>query len=136
MASSQRKILIIEDALEIRTLLKRLLERKGFSVECAGNGIQALNVLADCQALPGLILLDIMMPVMDGFEFRIAQKADRRLAQVPVVVMTADGNIESNKSRLGVAELLNKPLDAKILLNAVETWYSDGIDIANNENSR
>jgi CheY-like chemotaxis protein len=118
MPSSSR-ILIIEDAIEIQVLLKRLLEVEGYTVETASNGQEGLQRLATDQPLPDLILLDLMMPVMDGMMFREKQMSDPRIAKVPVIIMTADGNIDQKKNRVGQIECLKKPLDVDDLLSAI-----------------
>jgi CheY-like chemotaxis protein len=113
-------IFIVEDASDIQMLLRRFLEKRGYCVTCASHGKEALQKLGESAEPPDVILLDLMMPVMDGFEFRKAQISDPKLAQVPVVVMTADGNIESDNQRLQVAELVRKPFDAGSLLKIID----------------
>ena len=82
-------ILIIEDDAGIRDMLTMLLEDDDYSVTSATNGQQALNHLHQRERLPQLILLDLAMPIMDGWQFRAAQHADPRLAAIPVVVLSA-----------------------------------------------
>jgi CheY-like chemotaxis protein len=113
---SEKRILIIEDASDIRYLLKGLFEGEGFSVDQAGNGQEALDLLQNMSALPQLILLDLGMPVMDGYEFRAKQEMDPRLSAIPVVVMTADGDVNAKKNRLRAKEFLKKPVDIHRLL--------------------
>lgn len=117
MGSSEKRILIVEDATDIRFLLKSLFEAEGFIVDQAGNGQEALEVLHSTDNLPALILLDLMMPVMDGYEFRIKQEAEARLADIPVVVMTADGDISARRSSIRAREYLKKPVDINRLLS-------------------
>ncbi len=91
MTVHQKKhILIIEDSTDLQALMGRLFKSEGYTVSQALNGREALDFLKSTTELPSLILLDIMMPVMDGFEFRNEQRKDSRLASIPVVVMTAD----------------------------------------------
>ena len=118
---SERKILIIEDAVDIRYLLKSLFETEGFAVEQAGNGQEALDLLYRSTSLPNMILLDLMMPIMDGYEFRAKQESDPRIASIPVVVMTADGDIGSKKTRIRATEFLKKPVDINKLLTLVRS---------------
>jgi CheY-like chemotaxis protein len=67
-----------------------------------------------------LILLDLMMPVMDGWAFRAAQLADERLAKIPVVILSAATDVRRHAAQLRVDDYLVKPLDVPLLLNAVE----------------
>lgn len=117
MGLSDKRILIVEDAADIRFLLKSLFETEGFIVDQAGNEQEALEVLRGADTLPALILLDLMMPVMDGYEFRIKQESEPRLANIPVVVMTADGDISARRSSIRAREYLKKPVDINRLLS-------------------
>lgn len=123
--NAQRTILIVDDDRDIRETLKELVEQEGFAALCAENGEQALAELRAGGGLPCVILLDLTMPVMDGFAFRSAQLADPTLAQVPVVVMTADGNLEDKRKRIGCEHVLRKPMDVDELL-AVIAVYARG----------
>ncbi len=79
--------LVVDDSMLIRHTIRRFLETRGFRVECAGNGRQALALLANCE--PELIVTDLQMPEMDGCEFLTALQADRETAAIPVVVVAA-----------------------------------------------
>lgn len=103
------KILIIEDSKDIQLLLSRLLEGEGYSVVSANNGEEALNLLRSGDDLPHLIFLDLMMPVMDGADFRAEQLLDARLANIPVVLMTAGGDVHNKAASLGITSYLRKP---------------------------
>jgi two-component system response regulator MprA len=85
---SQRKVLVIDDDLDLRDVLSDLLIDDGFEPICVDSGREALRYLRDGEP-PSLILLDLMMPDMSGWEFRRAQLSDPVLAGIPVVVMTA-----------------------------------------------
>lgn len=76
----------------------------------AFNGLQALEMLQAMEELPSLILLDIMMPVMNGIEFCRERLKDLRLAEIPVVVMTADINSQAQVKQLDVVEFIRKPI--------------------------
>ena len=95
------RILIVEDAIDIRQLLQQLFELEGYTVDVASNGMEALTLLQSQSELPRVILLDLMMPVMDGFQFRELQVKDPRLASIPVLLMTADANIVTKTQKLG-----------------------------------
>jgi CheY-like chemotaxis protein len=120
---SGQRVLIVEDDKDIRESLRELLEDEGFGVDCAVHGQDALDVLRRSAVLPSLILLDISMPVMDGFAFRIAQLADPMLAAIPVVVMTADSNVEEKRQRIGCTHALKKPMKPHEVL-AIVACYS------------
>ena len=111
-------ILIIEDEPSTRTLLALTLQAEGYAVRTAANGIDALADLHS-QALPQLILLDLMMPVMDGWEFRAQQKTDPRLADIPVVIVSAAEEVGQKAVALRAAGYLQKPVDPNHLLFTV-----------------
>lgn len=87
----------------------------------AANGRAALDVLTHAETLPSVVLLDLMMPVMNGFEFRAAQLADPRLAAVPVVLMTPDNHL-AETATIGAAGALGKPFDIDELLRVVRRF--------------
>lgn len=101
--------MIIEDDLDIQSFLYDFLTEEGFAVQTANNGKDALKILADQSELPGVILLDLMMPVMDGDKFRRQQEKDPRIASIPVVVMTADRDPQIRSISLGAKGYLKKP---------------------------
>jgi CheY-like chemotaxis protein len=117
-------VLVVEDDEDIVENLKLLLEGEGLRVECAANGLAALEALAHADPLPSVILLDLMMPVMDGFEFREAQLADPRIAAVPVVLMTADGHLTEKSARMKADGGINKPFDIADLVGLVARFTS------------
>ncbi|MCY1014963.1 response regulator [Pyxidicoccus sp. MSG2] len=113
-----RRILVVEDDVYIRDSIRELLEDEGHTVVCAENGAQAFAELETMRHSPDLILLDLMMPVKDGFQFRTEQRADARFAHIPVVVMSADPHLESRRSVLDARAYLRKPVDIDLLLAA------------------
>jgi CheY-like chemotaxis protein len=110
----------VEDDKAIREVITDLLEMSGYSVETANNGKDALNQLASVKILPELILLDLMMPVMDGFEFRKQQTKDHRISEIPVLVMSADGHVTDKQERISAQGYLRKPLDVDHFLETIE----------------
>jgi CheY-like chemotaxis protein len=112
-------ILVIEDDPSIMDNLQQILRIEGYQVHVAGNGQEALKVLVDIKAPPQLILLDLMMPVMNGFEFRSEQLKDPRFAPVPVVVMSARVGADKDSAEMKVSGLLTKPFEIERLLSVV-----------------
>ena len=112
-------ILIVEDDEVIRDLLKEALEMEGYRTRTAANGQEALQVLHGVLS-PCLILLDLMMPVMNGWQFLESKKTDDTLKPIPVVVMTAatNGKLRS----LDTEGLMRKPIDLNVLTNWVERF--------------
>lgn len=119
-----RRVLIVEDSEDIRSSMAELLESEGYHVLQAPNGRIALAQLAEYEHLPGLILLDLMMPVMDGYEFRKTQKADPRLENIPVLLMTARGELDEHASSLAVEGYLRKPFpDIEAILEIIGRFF-------------
>jgi CheY-like chemotaxis protein len=108
----KRIVMVVEDDHLIRQVIAEALEEEGFEVLEAANGKEALEALR--QVHPSLILLDLMMPVMNGWEFRRAQLEDPTLADIPVVVLSAlkDHTVEAERS-------FTKPFDLEDLLDTV-----------------
>jgi CheY-like chemotaxis protein len=115
-------ILIVEDDPGIRQLLRLFLEHKGYTAKSAANGREALKQLQPDQPLPVLILLDLMMPIMDGAAFRQAQQADPRIAAIPVVVLSVAESIEAQAPLLTANAYLPKPIEFDSLLQVVEQY--------------
>jgi len=123
LAAARPTILLVEDDDEIRSALAKVLAEEGFGVAVAGNGQEALDYLR-AHAPPRLILLDLMMPVMNGWQFRAAQCSDPGLAAIPVIVLTAVREAPAEAGSLGVSDVIAKPLDVPVLLNAIEPYVS------------
>ncbi|MBK9518259.1 MAG: response regulator [Anaeromyxobacter sp.] len=115
-------ILLVEDDLAIRETVAEVLSYEGFQVTCAANGAEALRRLDEATAQPGLILLDLMMPVMDGPAFRSAQRSDPRIAAIPVIVLSASAGAEATVDRMAPAAFLPKPFELERLLHAVDRY--------------
>jgi CheY-like chemotaxis protein len=114
--SAKKLILVVEDDSAIRESITDVLEMEDFAVTVAENGAAGLEILRAGGELPDLILLDIMMPVMDGYQFREQQLQDPRLAAIPTVVLSADRNFHTNVQGKGFAHALKKPIDLDQLL--------------------
>jgi CheY-like chemotaxis protein len=115
-------ILVVDDDPHIRDVIAELLEDEGYSVASAANGEEALHVLQQQPAPPCVILLDLMMPKMNGWEFRAAQRQDPALAPIPVVTISAHADLLTTATSLDVAAHLPKPLDFGRLLTTVERY--------------
>jgi CheY-like chemotaxis protein len=117
--SPRARILIVEDDVAIRQTVAELLEDEGYQVDCAVNGADALALLERSEA-PALILLDLMMPVMDGWSFRESQRRDPRLASIPTVVVTASNPADPHTADdLAPDAFLAKPFDLDRLIDTV-----------------
>ena len=115
-----RPILVVDDDGDVREALSSVLESEGYDVVTAINGADALAHLRAATTTPCVILLDLMMPVMDGFRFRSEQTSDLALSAIPVILLTADGNAQQKAATLGTAGFLKKPVDLDVLLDAVK----------------
>ena len=112
-------VLIVEDDEDLREMMAHLLTLEGFEAATAANGREALEYLNQGDK-PDVILLDLMMPVMDGWEFRRQQQADPNLAPVPVIVLSALD--QARASNVDAAAFLKKPLDFDHLLDLVRAY--------------
>jgi CheY-like chemotaxis protein len=113
-------ILIVDDDPDIRDALEELLADRGFSVLAASNGVEALRLLRTLPAPPAIILLDVMMPVMDGYGFLEEQRKDPSLSRIPVAVITAGHGVDL--ARLGgTMPVLYKPISVPELMLALRS---------------
>jgi CheY-like chemotaxis protein len=101
------------------------LEFSGYVVESAANGLRALQVLKETKTLPDLILLDYMMPELDGGEFRVEQLKDKRIASIPILLMTAHAQGSSLCTKTGACDFIKKPIDMDSFLEAVDSVFLD-----------
>jgi len=107
-------VLLVEDDVDVRESIRAILEDEGFAVALAANGRDALTYLR-CSDPPHVVVLDLMMPIMDGYQFLSERARDGRLATVPVVVLSADPGRDC-AAPLGVVAILAKPIDTKRLV--------------------
>ena len=107
-------ILVVDDEPECREIIAALLTEEGYVVVCAEDGRQALDYMSS--STPGLILLDLMMPNMSGWEFLERKKQDPRLAAVPVVLISGSGLARDTD----VSAIVRKPIDFAVLKKIVE----------------
>ena len=111
-------ILVVEDDPDTRQAMTTVLELEGYEVVSVANGKEALEHMRR-DGRPAVILLDLMMPVLDGWQFRAEQKQDQSLASIPVVVVSADGAVQQKAASLGAAGYLQKPVEVDELLRVV-----------------
>jgi CheY-like chemotaxis protein len=116
---SRKSILVIEDDAATRAAVSLVLEDEGYSVTGVANGQEALQQLRRTR-LPDLILLDLMMPIMNGWEFRKHQAQDPALQSIPVVVVSANADVPQKANALSARAYLMKPIDFIQLLEAVQ----------------
>ncbi len=107
------RVLIVDDESDIRDAIAELLSEEGYEVQGARDGAEALTKARACH--PSLVLLDLMMPGMNGWEFRAKQRGDPELAAIPVVVLSALGRVPG----VDAAAYLQKPFELDDLLSAV-----------------
>ena len=117
-----RTVLVVDDDADCRTMLEHTLAFEGFRVVCARNGREAL-VLAHEQR-PGVILLDLMMPVMSGYEFRQHQQKDPSLAGIPIVCISGTYNAEARARDIAAAACFTKPLQLDALIGTIRAMFA------------
>jgi CheY-like chemotaxis protein len=119
MTESKPRVLVAEDDPAIRHLLTEAFEEEGYEVRAAENGLAALDAVRRCP--PSVIVLDLMMPVMDGWEFRARQLELDAAADVPVVVLSAANDLPRQGRMLGAAAVIEKPFELEAVLSTVES---------------
>jgi CheY-like chemotaxis protein len=117
--SSAHLVMIIDDDVDVRESLAEVLDDHGYPSIVAANGKEALERLRALRDRPCLILLDLMMPVMDGRAFRAAQQSDAELGSIPVLIFSAQTNGEETSRDLGASAYLCKPIQVPLLLETV-----------------
>jgi len=109
-------VLVVDDHDAIRETLQTALDDEGFVVQTAANGEEALEILERWR--PNVILLDLMMPVMDGWTFCAAQR--RSGSDIPVVLLSAAGRLDEQQAALGAAAVITKPFDLDRVISTIE----------------
>jgi len=112
-----KKILIVDDEVDIREMMAGYLRKKEYLIATASNGLEALQVVKD--APPDLIITDIIMPEMDGYQFYKELKKDTKSAEIPILVLTARERMEDAFKALGVQDFLVKPFTPENLWSRV-----------------
>jgi CheY-like chemotaxis protein len=113
-----KPLLLVEDDTEIRETLAEILRLEGFTVITAQNGSEALGRMGD--GLPCLMLLDLMMPVMDGWTLRAEMLKHPEFAEIPVVVLSGGADLPEHASALGAVAYLQKPFKVERVLETVK----------------
>lgn len=120
----KENVLVVDDEPELREALQCLLEFEGYDVQCARDGVEALEQMLVTR--PRLIILDLMMPRMNGYEF-MAELERRALRQgIPILILTADGSAQEKAMRLGADVGITKPFDSPAFLEEIARLISLG----------
>jgi len=121
-----RTVLVIEDDTDIRDTIGEILEDQNYRPVLAPNGAAGLEELRAVDPKPCLILLDVMMPIMDGRAFRAQQQTDPSLNEIPVVVLSAHADASAAAVEMKADGFLKKPIDLGVLLETVDRFCSHG----------
>jgi CheY-like chemotaxis protein len=121
MSGTHACILVVDDDPDLGEIMSYVLERAGYAAVIAQNGQEALTQLRG-SLQPRLILLDLMMPVMNGWQFRAEQRQDPALSAIPVAILTADWGSLDRAASLGVAACLKKPVELGSLFSLVRRY--------------
>jgi chemosensory pili system protein ChpA (sensor histidine kinase/response regulator) len=115
-----RKVLIVDDSVTVRKVTSRFMERQGWEVTTAKDGIDAMNQLQDIY--PDVVLLDIEMPKMDGFEVLKSVRRDPRLEKLPIIMITSRTGEKHKKQafELGVNQYIGKPFQEASLMSTID----------------
>ena len=120
-----RSVLIVDDDVDIREILADMLAETGFEVTTACNGLEAIAAIRRMEVKPGVILLDLMMPVMDGYGFLRQRHLDPDLASIPIAIFTAGHGVD--RDRLGDdLPIVYKPFDVPQLLDVLRALSAGG----------
>lgn len=117
---SPATVLLVDDDLDLREAAAEALEDAGYRVVRADDGRRALEEMTQGGLRPDLILLDMMMPNLDGWGFRVAQKQVPDIAEIPVVALTAYALTDDEREQLDATAILRKPVALEELMRAVE----------------
>lgn len=113
-------ILIVDDDEGLRESLRDVLECEGFKVWTADNGQTALQILENDE-LPSVIVMDLLMPVLDGYEFRKIQLERPKIAQIPVIFLTGLGETQDHITLLKDCQIISKPVSLDLLIERVKS---------------
>lgn len=119
-------ILVVEDDSAIRTMLVEVLEDEGYPVAEASDGAEALTYLEQSPQRPCLIVLDLMMPRMNGWQFREIQREDPALSDIPVILLSARPDMSQHMATIGADAYIPKPVDLDMLIEVVQRYCPNG----------
>jgi CheY-like chemotaxis protein len=102
-------VLLIEDDRDICAIVEQILGEEGYTTVAVCNGAEGLAHLRSGAKPPFVIVLDLMLPVMDAWQFRAEQRLDARVAEIPVVIFSANPKVEQHATSLGAAAVIRKP---------------------------
>ena len=126
-AGPNRTILLIEDDRDICEIVEMVLAEEGYSTVSVPNGAEGLKHLrSEGRARPFVIMLDLMLPVMDAWQFRSEQLRDGELAQIPVVIFSANPKVVRHADMLGAAAVIRKPPNLEEILDVVAKFAPAG----------
>ena len=122
VASCNRTVLVVEDDRDVREAIAEVLADSRYVALHAANGAEALQRLRSAPVRPCVILLDVMMPTMDGWQFRAEQQRDPSVKDIPVVVLSAHSDASEAAAKMEAAGYLTKPVALETLLGVVERF--------------
>jgi two-component system chemotaxis response regulator CheY len=122
MGQDSNDVLVVDDDRYLCDLVVDVLEASGHAARKAANGVEALKQVRERK--PKLILLDLMMPVMNGWEVAAALRANPEWADIPVVIITADYDVERGRQQTGARAVITKPFDIDHLTQVVSSYTS------------
>ena len=124
--NASKTILVVDDNADILAVVSTILEKKGYDVECASNGPELFQLLEENK--PALILLDIMLPQVDGLELLRQLKEDPKTSSIPVILLTAKGQYRDVLLgyKLGTDYYISKPFTGAQLINGVNLMLGNG----------
>jgi len=122
-AMSLQSVLVVDDDVDIREILAEVLGEVGFEVITAANGREALTVARDTSLRPSVILLDLMMPIMDGYGFLEQRSADPVLASIPIAIVTAGHGVDRARIGHGIP-IIPKPFETQQLVGVLHHLVS------------
>ena len=116
-AAASAAVLVVDDDTNVREMICAALAGQGYETAAACNGKEALSYLRNSSRHPRLILLDLMMPEMNGWEFRKVQQEDPALSMIPVAIITGVASLEGQAPVLGAVDVLGKPSRIETLIS-------------------
>ena len=124
MSAARPKILVVDDDESFRDLIRVHLGNAGYEAMMAEDAVAAGHLIV--QDRPALVLIDVRMPYMDGYEFATALKADPQTRDIPIMFVTIDENVAERSRELGAVAYLRKPVRADRLLEVVQLYVPGG----------